>query len=235
MTENEFVKSIRQLRKLKNIHANERCFIIGNGPSLNKMDLSLLRNELTFGLNRIYLLFPKLNFSTTYHVTVNKLVVEQFAQEILARVPSTKFISFDARHWITDTSNVIYLYSRNGPNFYSDITKGIWQGATVTYTAMQIAYFMGFSQVILIGVDHNFSTKGQPHESVISQAKDTNHFDPNYFGNGVRWQLPDLKTSEVAYRLAKERFSRAGREILDATINGNLKIFPKVNYYSFFE
>jgi hypothetical protein len=198
------------------------------------MDLTPLKEEFTFGLNRIYLLFPVLRFTTTYYVSVNKLVLEQFGSEIIKKVPSTKFISYDARHLFTPDSNTIFLYSRNGPHFYKDITKGIWQGATVTYTSLQIAFYMGFEEVILIGVDHNFQTKGKPHSVVTSNKEDRDHFDRRYFGEGIRWQLPDLKTSEIAYQLAKNVFEASGRKVIDATVEGKLDIFPKANYTSLF-
>jgi hypothetical protein len=57
---------------------------------------------------------------------------------------------------------------------------------------------------------------------------------PNYFGKGVRWQLPDLDTSEVGYIMAREAFREAGREIVDATVGGKLTVFPKVDYNSLF-
>ncbi len=99
---------------------------------------------------------------------------------------------------------------------------------------MQIAYYMGFEKVILIGVDHSFETKGKPHTMVVSEGDDPNHFDPCYFGKGFRWQLPDLRTSELAYRIAKYHFENAEREILDATVDGKLQVFPKVDYYQLF-
>lgn len=234
LTQAEFRASVKRLEGMQDRHAGERCFIIGNGPSLKNMDLAPLVNEVTFGLNRIYLLFPTLNFKPTYYVAVNKLVIQQCAAEIMARVPSHKFISYDARGWIDFGPDLTYLYSREGPKFYRDITKGIWQGATVTYTALQIAYFMGFKKVILIGVDHRYATSGRPHEEVISRGHDPDHFDDDYFGSGFRWQLPDLAMSECAYRLAKVHFEHAGREILDATTGGRLHVFPKVAYESLF-
>jgi len=88
--------------------------------------------------------------------------------------------------------------------------------------------------VILIGVDHNFQTKGKPNETVVSEGDDPNHFNPGYFGKGFRWQLPDLETSERAYTMAREAYQKAGREILDATIGGKLQVFPKVAYDSLF-
>ena len=46
--------SIERLAALKDIHKGQRCFIMGNGPSLKNTDLSKLRNEITFGL-KLYL------------------------------------------------------------------------------------------------------------------------------------------------------------------------------------
>jgi len=97
---------------------------------------------------------------------------------------------------------------------------------------MQLAYFMGFKQVILIGVDHSFTTKGTANTTVVSTGDDPNHFHPGYFVKGFRWQLPDLETSEIGYALAKEAYQKDGREILDATVGGKLQIFPKVNFDS---
>ena len=79
-------ESIRQLAALKDIHRGQRCFIIGNGPSLKKTDLSHLKSEFTFGMNRFYLLFEELGFDTTYFLSVNNLVIEQCAEEI-CRLP----------------------------------------------------------------------------------------------------------------------------------------------------
>jgi len=229
------VISRSRLRAYRDKHKGHRCFIIGNGPSLNKTDLSLLKHEVTFGLNRIYLLFDEIGFATTYHVTVNKLVIEQSLEE-LSNLSIPSLIAWDARDLIEFRRNTIFLQSviRDGPRFFKNITKGIWEGATVTYVAMQIAYYMGFEKVILVGVDHNFTTKGKPHTTVISEGDDPNHFSPHYFGKDFRWQLPDLETSELAYRIADYQFRKLGREIVDATIGGKLEIFPKVDYESLF-
>ena len=229
------VTSRFRMRRYKNLHSGERCFIIGNGPSLNKMDLQLLHDEITFGANRIYLLFPKMGFHTNYYVSVNRLVIRQCSKDI-ENLAMPRFISWYARDYISCKSDIIFIrdphdrdlgFSRN-PKWH------ICEGATVTYVAMQLAYYMGFKQVILIGVDHYFATTGEPHKTVISMGEDPDHFDPNYFGKGFRWQLPDLEASESAYRLAKINFEQDDREILDATIDGKLDIFPKVDYQALF-
>lgn len=235
MMDPKFRTSLKRITALKDKHRGERCFIIGNGPSLKKIDLSLLRGEATIGSNRIYLLFDQLGFSTTYYVAVNRLVVEQCAHEIVS-LPCTKFISRHSQDLIGFTETTMFLQSRydHGPRFFTDITEGVWEGATVTYVALQIAYYMGFRKVILIGVDHYYAAKGKPHATVVSQGGDLDHFNPHYFGKGFRWNLPDLETSELAYRIAKHVYGHMNREVVDATLDGCLQIFPKVDFHTLF-
>lgn len=228
-------ENVHRLRQIQNIHAKQRCFIIGNGPSLRQTDLSRLRGEYTFGLNRIYLLFPELGFTTTYLVSVNDLVLEQCSAE-MQTLPLPKFITWRARHWFRRDPNITYLDTdfTGEENFSSTITGRIFEGYTVTYVALQLAFHMGFSEAILVGVDHNFVTQGAANQAVVSQGDDPNHFSPNYFGKGFKWQLPDLAGSERAYSLARQAYSAAGRRIMDATVGGKLTIFPKVEFSSLF-
>ena len=228
-------ESRKRLAALRDIHKGERCFIIGNGPSLRATDLKKLRNEFTFGLNRIYLLFPELGFTTTYFLSMNDLVIQQCAAEILA-LPIPKFLTWRSRRFLSLTSDTHFLYTTyTGPKFAHDVTGRLWEGATVTYVALQLAYHMGFEKVILIGVDHSFVTKGDANKTITSQGDDPNHFAPNYFGKGFKWQLPDLETSERAYCMARAAYAADGREILDATIGGKLMVFPKVDYDDLFK
>jgi hypothetical protein len=226
--------TIRRLSELKDSKHGERCFIIGNGPSLRNTDMSRLRNESTIGMNRIYLMFPELGFSTTYYLSINDLVIEQCAADIQAlKIP--RFVSWRSHRWLRPDDDLYYLYTTyTGPRFAKNAANRLWEGATVTYTALQVAFFLGFDQVILIGVDHNFTTQGKPNTTVVSQGDDPNHFSPAYFGKGFRWQLPDLETSEAAYRMAKAAYEKAGRQVLDATVEGKLQVFPKVDYDTLF-
>lgn len=227
-------ESIAKLNSLRDTHRGDRCFIIGNGPSLKNTDLSKLKSEFTIGMNRFYMAFADLGFSTSCLLTVNDLVIEQCAQDLRALDIPT-FVSWRGRKWVAPSPNLHYLYtSYNLPRFFGNAAGRLWEGATVTFVAMQLAYHLGFKQVILIGVDHNFTTQGKPNTTVTSTGDDPNHFHPGYFGKGFRWQLPDLETSEVGYTLAREAYARDGREIVDATVGGKLTIFPKVDYESLF-
>lgn len=227
--------SRRQLLLYRDRYAGKRCFIIGNGPSLRRMDLTILKNEYTFGLNRIYLLFPELGFPTTFLVSVNDLVLEQCAEEIES-LRIAKFITWRARRWLRHDRGTIFMDSDyTGPEeFSTDVLGRIFEGFTVTFVALQLAFHMGFSDAVLIGVDHNFTTRGPANQVVISPGEDPDHFSPDYFGRGFRWQLPDLAGSERAYRLARAAFEADGRQVRDGTLGGKLDVFPKVDFNSLF-
>ena len=235
-------QSIRRLADFKDKHRGQRCFIIGNGPSLKQTDLTRLRNQATFGMNRIYLAFPELGFGTTYYVCVNSLVIEQCAEDIRG-LPMPKFLSWRSCNLIppknasgdASIEDLIFLHTTySGPKFAEDVRGRLWEGATVTNVTLQMAYYMGFDPVILIGVDHTYSTQGKPNTTIVSQSDDPDHFNASYFGKGFRWQLPDLDTSERGYWMARQAFEKDGRQVLDATVGGKLTIFPKVDYNSLF-
>lgn len=226
--------SRQRLRQFRDQYRGQRCFIMGNGPSLNKTDLIQLRNEYTFILNRGYLLLPQVGEQKKFLASINRHVIEQFADEMkLLTMP--KFISQHGRKHMPLDDRTIYLPAVADLQFSPDPTLRVYEGATVTFVAMQLAYWMGFQEVILIGVDHNFTTQGEAHKLVKSEGDDPNHFDPNYFGKGVNWQLPSLDQSELSYGRAKQAFEAEGRRIVDATVGGKLQVFPKVDYASLFK
>lgn len=220
----------KKLSKFKNVHEGEDCFVIGNGPSLNNMDLRLLNNYYTFGLNKIYLIFSRQDLTITYHVCVNPLVIKQSKKDI-ENLKCPSFISFRPGIINGYKGNNIYFIENSGDiQFCKDIINDfISCSYTVTYTALQLAYYMGFKRVFLIGVDHNFKQEGKPNETRFMEGPDINHFDKNYF-KGQKWQLADLKNSEICYFIAKKNFEDDQRIILDATVKGKLDIFRKITF-----
>jgi hypothetical protein len=224
-----------RLTAYRDRHRGQRCFILGNGPSLRRTDLGRLRDEVTFGMNRIYLHFPEMGYATTYYVAVNTLVIQQCAEDVL-RLPMPRFVTWRSRRWLQADPNVIFVDTDyTGPEVFStDLVGRVFEGSTVTFVALELAYYMGFREVVLIGIDHSFSTQGPPNTTVESQGADPDHFSPSYFGKGFRWQLPDLEGSERGYRLARQAFEKDGRRVVDATLGGKLTVFPKVEFDSLF-
>lgn len=214
----------------KDKYKNARCVVIGNGPSLNKMDLSILKNEFTFGLNRIYMLFEEWGFETSFLVSINRFVLEQFSDD-LCNLNMLKFFNWAYREPYSADEKTVFLTPKLSYIADGNICNGYYPiGGTVTNVALEIAYFMGFSEVILIGVDHSFADKGVGATAVVAEGPDKNHFSPDYFGSGTVWQLPDYVLMEQGYQKMKQLFEENGRRIVDGTVDGKLQIFPKVSF-----
>jgi hypothetical protein len=224
------------LEAFRDKHRGERCFLMANGPSLGHMDLSPLRDEITIGLNRVYLLFDQLGFEPTYFGAVNELIAEQFHEDIL-KLGMPKFLGWHRRTCFqkerdTLPPNTSYLrdFLAINDRFSRDVTRGVTSGGTVTYQMLQVLYFMGFSEVILIGLDHSFVEKGRPNMVQTRTGPDSNHFHPDYWPKGSKWQLPDLHRSELAYASARLAFEQVGRVIVDATDGGKCQVFRKARF-----
>lgn len=232
---NEAYWNKNRLAGLKNRHKGERCIIVANGPSLKMTNLDSIKNEVTFGLNRIYLFFDQTVFRPTYYVTVNELILEQFCNDI-AELKMPKFLNWNQRsHYETPDSGIYFLKSKMVINdfFQYDVTNPLVVGATVTFVALQLAYYMGFQEVVIVGLDHNYAETGQPSETEVrTTEQDRSHFHPQYFPKGSRWQLPDLMRSEIDFRLARKSFEADGRRIFDATIGGKCQVFEKLEFSS---
>ncbi len=215
-------------------HCGQDCVLVANGPSLNKMDLSFLRQQTCIGLNKIYLGFKKFGFYPRYYVCVNPTVIAQSVNEI-NKLNCVKFIGNRGGNVVVEDALTYGINTKQPPDrFCKDISLGVREGGTVTYAALQIAYYMGFKRVIIIGMDHNFSYEGKPNENKIMQGADPNHFIENYFGFGQSWDNPDLTKSEESYQIARDIFESEGREILDATVEGKCTVFNKVDYRDIF-
>jgi Uncharacterized protein conserved in bacteria len=223
-----------RVSRLKGRHEGERAILVANGPSLNHMDLSFLRRNTVIGLNKIYLGLSKFGFYPKYYVAVNDLVVQQSAEQIKA-LSCIKFISKRNAAYLPEDALTYHLETRNPPaRFCHDISQGVHEGWTVTYVALQIARYLGFTEVVIIGLDHRYEYSGGPNETKVMEGADPNHFSPDYFGGGQKWDNPDLMNSEESYRIARQEFEKEGRRIIDATVDGACTIFEKQDYRKLF-
>lgn len=222
------------LKDLKNHYASKKAVIVCNGPSLLETDLTLLDGVYTFGLNKINLLFDQTAFRPSSIVAINPFVIEQnkaFYKSTSISLFLEAKASVDAG--LLNVKPATFLHSIDFSSFSEDCSFSLFQGYTVTYVAMQLAFHMGFSEVALIGCDHNFHVSGPANEVRTVQGSDKSHFHKDYFSAGQQWQLPDLRQSEAYYALAKDNFEKHGRHLVNATEGGLLELLPRVSLADF--
>jgi hypothetical protein len=237
LTENE-----KKLQSFRDKHKGERCFIIGNGPSLNKLDLTLMKGEITFGVNGIYLNQEKMGFLPTYYVIEDYLIAEDRASEINDLKGPIKFVPTFLDYTLKNDSNTVnfnaymnYSDKLFEPLFSDDCLRKIGVGGSVTFMCLQLAFYMGFDEVYMIGFDHNYAKLEKTDSSIIvTEENDQNHFTPNYYTKGERWHDPNVDRMEKGFAAARNHFSKNNRTVLNATYQGHLEVFERKEYTEIF-
>ncbi len=239
-------------------YKGQRCFIMGNGPSLKETPLEKLGNDIIWGVNRCHLLYDRISWRPLFFCAVDRRVTPNIAPEIDQQsllLPKTTFFlpnEFrETRDW-ADRKNIIWTteklqephmghegyFAVNPPDF-------LRMPNTVTITCLQLAVFMGFNPIYLIGCDTRFSmpeglATGEGHVrdpgtgeliegfALTMQAdSDPNHFHPEYLKKGDPWSAPNIGGQIYGYTRVKEACDKLGVNIYNATVGGDLEVFPR--------
>ena len=239
-------ENIARWKELKNKYKGERVFIVGAGPSINKTELHLLKNEYTICFNRINLLFERLNWRPEFFMVTDDLKIKEIHDEINKRIlPVVKLAFFPDLHpsnvnfkkYIKSHDNVLWL-NTDKPEYSLDLPN-IGINKTVTNGALQIMAYLGFDEIYMIGVDMSFANRNvekiNKRDWVSKKDDDSNHFDPRYDGKGIKYRNPTLDDMLHYCDMGKEFFDKHGIKVFNATIGGNLNSYPRVNFESLFE
>lgn len=238
--------SFTKVLNLKNIHKNKRCFIVGNGPSLNKMELDLLKNDFCFIFNGAFSLRKKINKEKIFHVIEDRLVFADHL-EAINKLDGKLFLTSDLQSKVISKNPIICHFqrsnsekSKNWPRFVNckkDSPIFYW-GGTVAYFALQLAAWMGFKEIYIIGVDLSYVVP----ESTIkrgavleSTEDDINHFEKDYFGKGKKWHIPNPERMLRAFNKSKESLKELDIKTYNAGIGGNLDCFERVKFEKLFD
>lgn len=197
----------KNLKALENIHSGQRCFLIGNGPSVRFNDLEKLDNEITFCCNRFHLCYENTFFRPTYIVSADEHMIKDFGKEISKSSNRNKQKSFfgmikDPRKNLENTKNVFWLrLNRQRPfRISTNICKSLGTGGASLIFAAQIAYHMGIREMYLYGVDHKFNFKTtNSNISLATASGDDNHFIKNYRAD-KKWVPPSVKLIESSFK-----------------------------------
>lgn len=233
------------LVKYKDIHKGKRCFIVGNGPSLKFEDLDMLHRhgEICFGANHIYRAFDRTAWRPDYLAVSDDFIMRNLPEDIgqwgITVLMADMFHVASVGQFL---GNVEYIHMKgekfypNYPGFADDITEHTYHGLSVTYDiSLQLAAYMGFSEIYLIGVDHSLT--GNFMES-------QNHFIQNYYDEKNRLDAPEVNSQKLNYCLLEltkayekvEAYSRRhGFRIYNATRGGALEVFERKDFDRLFD
>ena len=234
-------QSCSKLAALHNIHKGQRAWIIGNGPSLTKLDLALLKDEITFGVNGIWLLFDELGWKPKYYTVEDRFVAEDDAKIINEIHGPVKIFPKDLSDVLSPNNDTIYVNFHRGfypgfPRFSDCCNEAVYWGGTVTYMNMQLAHYMGCNPIYLIGMDMDYEVPDYNEgNDILSREPDVNHFHPDYFGPGKRWHMPNVKRMILCLEHAGQFLAKKDIHVFNATAGGKLESFPRVPFEDVFD
>ena len=234
-------------RKLKGYcgsHMGQRCFLIGNGPSLRAEDLTCLykHNEISFAFNRIYNIFDQTPWRPTYYISQDEKMLKGCADIVNRSDLGIKFVPinlkwyFDIRLKNTDWFLMKAPEEDNGkPLQFSDsFPDCLYNSSTGMYTAAQIAAYMGIKEIFLIGVDHHFHISQNNAGQIVVDNSVKDYFTDKYNEDKDQLYIPNTEKSTLTYVAMKEQCEKRGIKVINATRGGKLEVFSRVDFDSLF-
>ena len=224
----------KKMRRLKNIYLGERCVIVGNGPSLLISDLERLGETKSFGSNRIYSIFSLTEWRPNFYCVQDAKLLEERGDFIKKLEPGKQWnftpynyvdslLSFSKR-----TNGWTYFWLNNTlkcPEFSDVVEVEVNEGKTVTFSCLQLAVYMGFKRIYLLGVDHTSSVvmKGD----VIHRGDPSRDYFKGVDNKGVTKRPYEIEYVERAFNEAKRYFIEKNVEVINLTRGGQLETFKR--------
>lgn len=212
-----------KLKEFRGIHQGQRCFIVGTGPSLTMEDLEKIKGEYSFSVNSIVLSFDDTSWRPSYYTIADRFGYLKLKDAIRKAKMPVVFNGISNKTMTPDMDIDFIPYPVNLldhgkmiPNhitkFGDNAFKVVYSGHSITYNAMQLAVYMGFKEIVLLGIDCDYS-------------KAVNHIK----AYSVQDDLNAAFLMRESYKVARKWTDEHGVKILNATRNAKLDVFEKVN------
>lgn len=231
---------IRKNRQFKGAHNGERCFIIGNGPSLSKSDLNTIQNhaEHSFSANKIYKFYPETDWRADYYAVSDRRFYAENKKDVDS-LEAKKFFPLDFYVENKEQMKEDNIFFRIPFQFIEswvkctpNLAERLTEGGTITYFLIQIAFYMGFKEIYLIGMDFTYSFGIGPDGKYFEKEGISNHFKGD---DSKMLVMPNMQYNLRAYRSARKYAESHGIKIYNATRGGALEVFERVDFDKLFE
>ena len=229
----------RRIKRYCNAYQGQKCFIIGNGPSLRTDDLERIRRSgiPSFAMNRIFNLFPETKWRPTYYVCEDILILRGIEDRISA-MDAAKFIPVNLK-WYEDVNikDAIYFWldynseMKETFGLSTDAAHSVRCRGTVTSTCIQLAIYMGFSEIYLLGIDHNYSKSINEEGKVVEDPSVKDYFADDYDSDIKDQVVHDMRAPTQAFASVEQLSRKLNTfRVYNATRGGRLEIFERVDF-----
>ena len=135
-------------------------------------DLELIKNEISFGVNSIVLSYKLTDWRPTFYGLQDNNAYTKLEKDILQYRNQVKdmFCGISIKNLSPKPKCDCTYYRLNllnhdkkGVNHknkcWLDVDKYVYDGHSITYSMIEIAMYMGFKEICLLGVDCDYSNK----------------------------------------------------------------------------
>lgn len=235
-----FIKdeNTKKILELENKYPGQRCFLVGNGPSLKAEDLDLISDEVSFGCNMVYKMFEKTKWRPTYHFIVDIIYTKNLYREIKNNIKSpmiTHNIAYNSMKQKPGNITYVDTFSQEDYQIRGNmLAYYIPARATVMSFMIEMAIFMGFKEIYLLGTDctNSFTSGHFGEEYVASDLDKVNLARARRTIGNPNLTLAELgeyrrERSIMAYEKIALYADKKGIKIYNATRGGALEVFPR--------
>ncbi len=230
-------QDVDRLKQLKDTHLGERCVIVGNGPSLSVEDVENI-NCVSFASNNIVRMFDNTTWRPDYYMIIDSFALYNL-RDTIPTIKNCKsvFLDIAAKKIVKKNEFTKYIYvhfpylvdafSDKQISVSDDISNHFGYCATVTGCLIQLAIYMGFKEIILLGIDHDYNVYYDKHNKIVTKQTE------NYFYNNSDkkyWNITVMHLLDTAYRLCQELAIKKNVKIYNATRRTKLNAFPRVDF-----
>ncbi|MGO7482216.1 hypothetical protein ACC703_26490 [Rhizobium ruizarguesonis] len=252
----DVASSLAENRQLAGLHAGQRCFILGNGPSVKGLDLSRLQGETVITVSNGYLHSDFDKFQSRYHCVPQITYVSMTSEDVIDWFKemhshlgaaelflSSTEAELVRKHNLFSGRTVRYLvlgesFDERPSEEIVDISQPVPRVESVPVMALMIAMYLGFKEIILLGVDHDrflSSTYQYAFDLKVQKGKD---FTVNADGTLTRTlhdEFQQLARLWRQYRAISNIAKANGVRIVNSTPGGALDEFERRPFQAWFE
>ncbi len=239
---NDGVESIKRNHILKDIYKGKRCFVIGNGPSLNIADLEKMMEDVTMACNGICELFDVTKWRPTCffcedNIFINEHIKTREELEVLLKDCKYAFTTIRSdlkEKYGFEYDNLFYLNPKRSimeVEFSDNICECIYSAGTTLYSMLQVAVYMGIKEIYFIGVDFSFRKVVHEDGTVEEDKCINNHME---LMNQVNQGLYAVDLITKGYLCVQKYAKEHDIKIYNATRGGKLEVFERVDFDSLF-
>lgn len=229
-------RSAERLRAFRGAYRGERCFVVGNGPSLTGEDVKRLNGCHTFAMNRIFPMAERTGFRPTFYMAVDEDFIRREWKRIAALDCPHKFIKnsscpkqipADIYPVFIDSDVPVDKAGYQKTRISTRVDEGFSLSYSVSCYCLELAIYMGFTEIYLLGIDHNFPKMADRSGKTVRDESVREHYEGGGYADGSVIFYRDAVTS--CYE-AYERYAKAhGISIVNLTRGGKLEVFARMD------